>query len=137
MAKLRDVLANRFAMDAHLREREGHEYDALTPGQQRAAYIHARRVIHEIQIILQLARDGHTTARSDADVLRWIQTSAWAERDDVEAPAANASPADTIRSSWIRWLRRAPNEDVLRFHDNVAGLLNDTDEKPPSTTPAA
>ena len=130
MAKLRDVLGNRIAIDADLREREGGKYDALTPEQQRATYLHMRRVLHEIQMILQLACDEQTLAGSDADVLRWIQTIAWDERDDVEAPAANASPADTIRSSWIRWLRRAPNEDVLRFHDNMAGLLNNTNDEP-------
>ena len=108
MAKFRDVFGNRIAIDADLREREGCEYDALTPEQQRATYIHVRRVLHEIQMILQLARDEQTSAGSDADVLRSIQTLAWDERDDVEMPAANASPADTIRSSWIRWLRRAP-----------------------------
>ncbi len=129
MAKLRDVLGNRIAIDADLREREGRKYDALTPEQQRATYIHMRRVLHEIQMILQLARDEQTSAGSDADVLRWIQTIAWDERDDVEAPAANASPADTIRSSWIRWLRRALNEDVLRFHDTMAGLLNNTNDE--------
>jgi hypothetical protein len=137
MAKLRDVLGNRIAIDTDLREREGREYDAFTTEQQRASYIHTRRVLHEIQKILQLVRDEQTSAGSDADVLGWIQTIVWAERDDVEAPAANASPADTIRSSWIRWLSRAPNEDVLRFHDNMAGLLNNTDDEPPSTRLAA
>jgi len=64
-------------MDEHLRERAGREYDAMTPDQQRAAYIHQARVIHEITYTLQLARDGHTTFKNDRELLKHLEALAW------------------------------------------------------------
>lgn len=72
MATLQEVIGNRIVMDEHLRERAGRKYDALTPAQQRAAYIHQARVIHEIIYTLQLAED-----RTGRDLLKYIQQLAW------------------------------------------------------------
>src|SRR5215212_173081 len=77
MATLQEVIGNRAMMDENLRERAGREYDAMSPEQQRAAYIHQARVIHEITYALQLAADGHSTLRSDLDLLQHITRLAW------------------------------------------------------------
>lgn len=58
MATLQEIIGDRVMMDEHLRERAGHEFDAMTPEQQRAAYIHLARVNHEIAYMLQLFEDG-------------------------------------------------------------------------------
>jgi hypothetical protein len=77
MATLQEVIGNRATMDESLRERFGREFDAMTPDQQRAAYVHQARVIHEITYTLQMARDGHTTLRSDKDLLKHLEALAW------------------------------------------------------------
>jgi len=77
MPTLQEVLGNRVLMDEHLHERAGHEYDAMTTDQQRAAYIHQARVIHEITYTLQLARDGETTFHNDKDLLKYIEALVW------------------------------------------------------------
>jgi hypothetical protein len=77
MATLQEVIGDRVMMDEHLRERAQREYNALSPEQQRQAYIHQARVIHEMTYTLQLARDGHTTFRSDKDLLEYLTALAW------------------------------------------------------------
>jgi hypothetical protein len=74
MATLQEVISNRVLMDKDLRERAGSEYDALTPEQQRAAFIHQARVIHEVTYMLQLARDGQTIMSGDKELLKHIET---------------------------------------------------------------
>jgi hypothetical protein len=77
MATLQEAIGQRVVMDAPLRERAGREYDAMTMEQQRAAYIHLARVVHEVTYLLQLARYGHTTATSDADILKTVEALVW------------------------------------------------------------
>lgn len=78
MATLQEVIGSRAVMDENLRERAEREYDAMSPEQQRAAYIHQARVLHEITYTLQLARDGHTTFKNDKNLLDHITALAWA-----------------------------------------------------------
>ena len=85
MATLRSVIGDRITMDEHLRARAEREYDAMSPEQQRAAYIHQARIIHEVMYTLQLASDGHSTFKNDRDVLTYIEQLAWSEDD---APSA-------------------------------------------------
>jgi hypothetical protein len=77
MATLQEVIGDRVMMDEHLRQRAQREYDAMAPVQQRAAYVHQARIIHEVAYMLQLASDGHTTFRSDKDLLDHITALVW------------------------------------------------------------
>ena len=77
MATLQEVLGNRTEMDAQLRERHIRAFDAMTPDQQRAAYVHQARIIHEVTYALQLAADGHSTFKNDKGLLDYITTLVW------------------------------------------------------------
>jgi hypothetical protein len=85
MATLQEVLGNRTEMDAQLRERHIRAFDAMTPDQQRAAYVHQARIIHEITYMLQLARDGHSMFKNDQQLLKYLESLAWSS--DGTAPA--------------------------------------------------
>jgi hypothetical protein len=95
MATLQEVLGNRTEMDENLRERHIRAFDAMSPEQQRAAYVHQARVLHEVTYALQLARDGHTTFRSDKNLLEYITALVWSTDGAETAPAV---PLPTVSS---------------------------------------
>lgn len=88
MATLQEVIGDRLVMDAHLRERARHEYDAMIPDEQRAAYVHQARILHEIVYTLQLASDGHSTVLNANSLLEQIQALVWSTDIPLEEPAA-------------------------------------------------
>jgi hypothetical protein len=57
--------------------RARHEYDAVTPDEQRAAYVHQARIMHELISTLQLASDGHLPYPNDKSLLEHIQALVW------------------------------------------------------------
>lgn len=86
MATLQEVIGNRAMMDEVLRTQEARKYDEMTPDQQRAAYIHQARVIHEITYTLQMTRDGEMRFKNDRDLLKYIEALAWSD-DGSTGPA--------------------------------------------------
>ena len=77
MATLLEVIGHRVDMDEHLRERARHEYDAMIPDEQRAAYVHQARIMHELVSMLELASNGHSPFPNDKSLLEHIQALVW------------------------------------------------------------
>ena len=98
MATLRELIGERVILDDQLCAHAGRDFDELSPEQQRAAYIHARRVIHEVQTILQLAHDGHAPFANDRELLQYLEQLAWAEPKPSEklCPGCNRAFGETV-----------------------------------------
>ena len=98
MATLRELIGERVMLDAQLCTHAGRDFDALSPEQQRSAYIHARRVIHEVQTVLQLARDGQAPFSNDRELLQYVEQLAWAEPKPSEqlCPGCNRPFGETV-----------------------------------------
>ena len=137
MATLQETIGSRYPIDGPLRERAGREYDAMTPQQQRAAYVHQARVIHEISYMLQLASEGHTTFLSDKVLLKHIEALAWSTDGTSAAPPRQGDPAtDAMRSGYIKWLTIASDEEIQRFNQSIQDSLAE-DDTDPLFTPSA
>jgi hypothetical protein len=98
MATLRELIGKRAILDNQLCAHAGRDFDELSPEQQRAAYIHARRVIHEVQTIIQLARDGHTLFTNDRELLQYVEQLAWANPKPPQqlCPGCNRAFGETV-----------------------------------------
>ena len=117
MATLLEVIGDRLVMDAHLRERARHEYEAMLPDEQRAAYVHQARILHEIISTLQLASEGHAIFPHAKSLLEQLQALVWST--DMLPEERAAPPSVDLNDDAAEGMNLARKE-IGGLHDMVA-----------------